>query len=72
MRSGACSIDEANRRLNEIETFRPPNRVPELGVAHAAYGAGFPVLLSSASRALRLLRAQHRLDTIAWCLEEHD
>ncbi len=48
MRTGAVPVDEANHRLDEIETLRPYYNQPVVGVAHAACGAGFAVILSAA------------------------
>ncbi len=48
IRTGAIPVDEANRRLDDIEALRPYYRPSVVGVAHAACGAGFAVILSAA------------------------
>lgn len=48
MRTGAVPVDEANQRLDEIEALRPYYNQSVVGVAHAACGAGFAVILSAA------------------------
>ena len=52
--AGKVGVDEANRRLDEIEAFRPPYPAPVVGAAYAACGAGFAVLLSAAWRDVAL------------------
>ncbi len=48
VRAGDVGVDEAGHRLNEIEALRPPYPVAAVGVAYAACGAGFAVILSAA------------------------
>ncbi len=48
--AGTVAVDEANRRLDEIEALRPPYPAPVVGVAYAACGAGFAVILSAGWR----------------------
>ncbi len=48
IRASSVSVEQANRRLDEIEALRPPYPVPAAGVAYAACGAGFAVILSAA------------------------
>lgn len=48
MRTAAVPVDEANQRLDDIEALRPYYNQAVLGVAHAACGAGFAVILSAA------------------------
>jgi uncharacterized membrane protein YjjP (DUF1212 family) len=48
IRTSSVSVEQANRRLDEIETLRPPYPVVAAGVAYAACGAGFAVILSAA------------------------
>ncbi len=48
MRTGSVPVDEANQRLDDIEALRPYYNAPAVGVAYAACGAGFAVILSAA------------------------
>lgn len=45
---GGVSVDEANRRLDEIRELRPHYPTIAVGVAYIACGAGFAVILSAA------------------------
>jgi uncharacterized membrane protein YjjP (DUF1212 family) len=48
IRAGSVPVDEANQRLDDIEALRPYYNTPFVGVAYAACGAGFAVILSAA------------------------
>ncbi len=48
LRAGSMSVEEANRRLDEIEALRPHYGSVMVGLAYAACGAGFAVILSAA------------------------
>lgn len=48
IRTGSISVDAANQRLDEIEALRPHYDPPVVGLAYAACGAGFAVILSAA------------------------
>jgi uncharacterized membrane protein YjjP (DUF1212 family) len=48
VRAGEIGVDDASQRLDEIDTLRPPYPVAAVGVAYAACGAGFAVILSAA------------------------
>ena len=52
--AGKVGVDEADRRLDEIESFRPPYPAPVVGAAYGACGAGFAVLLSAGWRDVAL------------------
>ena len=48
IRTGAVPVDEANHRLDDIEALGPCYDPAVVGVAYAACGAGFAVILSAA------------------------
>ena len=57
IRTGSVPVDAANQRLDEIEALRPYYDPPLVGVAYAACGAGFAVILSAAWRDVGLAAA---------------